>query len=103
MKETFLIPMKYIDATRTIHRSLVVLMENLIKDFWNDDGERELSDAWTGFTTFVLLDERQLEGHTWSGVTFTRKQKTVRPDGVWPDMWTHMSDARNPNSTMPDK
>ena len=23
----------------------------------------------------------------------TRKQTTPRPDDVWPDMWTHMSDA----------
>ena len=23
----------------------------------------------------------------------TRKQTTLRPDNVWPDMWKHMSDA----------
>ena len=31
--------------------------------------------------------------HTWSGERLTRKEKTSRPDNVWPDMWKHMSDA----------
>ena len=33
-------------------------------DYWNVDGERELSDAWTGFTRFFLSNERPLEGYT---------------------------------------
>ena len=55
--------------------------------------ERELSDAWTGFTRFVLLKERPPEGYTWSGRRLTRKQTTSRPDDVWPDMWKLMSYA----------
>ena len=57
------------------------------------DGERELSDAWTGFTRFILLNERPPDGYTWSGERLTRKQTTSRPDDVWPDMWNFMSDA----------
>ena len=53
-EETFPIPMKYIDVTRTTHTSLDVLLEKPIDDHWNVDGERELSDAWTGFTRFDL-------------------------------------------------
>ena len=34
---------------------------------WNVDEDRELSDAWTGFTRFILLNERPPEGYTWSG------------------------------------
>ena len=30
------------------------------------DGDRELSDAWTGFTWFTILNERPPEGYTWS-------------------------------------
>ena len=60
-EESFPIPMKYIDVTRTAHTSLDVLLEKQIDDYWNVDGERELSDAWTGFTRFMLLNE------TWSG------------------------------------
>ena len=48
-EESFPIPMKYIDVTRTTHTSLDVLLEKQIDDYWNVDGERELSDAWTGF------------------------------------------------------
>ena len=69
------------------------MLEKQNEDYWNVDGEKELSDAWTGFTRFILSNERPLEGHTWSGRRLTRKQKTTRPDDVWPDMWTHMSDA----------
>ena len=47
-------------------------------------------DSWR----FVPLKERPPEGYTWSGRRLTRKQTTrKRPDDVWPDMWTHMSDA----------
>ena len=43
-----------------------------IEDYWNVDGEKELSDAWTGFTRFFLLRERPPEGYTWSGWRLTR-------------------------------
>ena len=62
------------------------------------DGEIELSDAWTGFTRFVVPKERPPEGYTWSGERLTRKQKTSRPDDVWPDMWKYMSDAAKKKS-----
>ena len=64
-----------------------------IEVHWNVDGKRELSDAWTDFSRFILLNERPLGGYTWSGWRRTRKQTTSRPDNVWPDMWKHMSDA----------
>ena len=93
-EESFPILLKYIDVTRNTHTSLDVLLEKHIDDCWNVDGERELSDAWTGFTSFILLNERPLDGYTWSGWRLTRKQNTSRPDeNIWPDMWKHMSDA----------
>ena len=64
---SFPIPLKYIDVTRTTYASLDVLLEKHIDENWNVDGEKELSDAWTGFTRFVLLMERPPEGYTWSG------------------------------------
>ena len=66
-EETFPIPTKYIDVTRTTHTSIDELCEKHFEDYWNMDGERELSDAWTGFTRFILLNERPLQGYTWSG------------------------------------
>ena len=92
-EETFPIPMKYIDVTRTTYTSLDVMLEKHIEDHWNVVGERELSDARTGFSRFTLLNERPPEGYSWSGGRLTRKQNTSRRDDIWPDMWTRMSDA----------
>ena len=64
-----------------------------IDDYWNVDGGKELSDAWTCFKMFMLLIERPPDGFSWSGERLMREQTTSRPDNVWPDMWKHMSDA----------
>ena len=56
-EESFIIPQKYI-VTRTTHTNLDVKQEKRIDDFLNIDGSRDLSDPWTGFTQFSLLDER---------------------------------------------
>ena len=92
-EETFPFPMKYIDVTRTTCTSPDVLLEKNIEDYWNVDGEKCLSDAWKGFTRFILLNERPPDGYTWAGGRLARKQITSRPDDVWPDMWKHVSDA----------
>ena len=65
-EETFPIPTKYIDVTRTTLTSLDVMLGKQVEDYWNVDGERELSDAWTGFTRFILLNERPPDGYTWA-------------------------------------
>ena len=67
-EETFPIPLKYIDVTRATSATLDVLLERRIDDYWNVDGDREVSDAWTGFTRFTLLNERPPDGYTWSGM-----------------------------------
>ena len=85
--------MKYIDVTRNTHISLDVMMERNIDDHWNVDGERELSDARTGSTRFILLNEMPPDGYTWSRRRLTWKQTTLRPNNVWPDMWKHTSDT----------
>ena len=79
-EESFLIPLKYIDVTRTTQTSLERLLEKHIDDYWNVDGERELSDAWTGFTRLILLNESHLTDLHCPGERVTRKQTTSRPD-----------------------
>ena len=54
-EESFPIPLKYIDVSRTTHTNLDVVT-------------RDLSDPWTGFTQITLLEEKPPEGYTWSGV-----------------------------------
>ena len=69
------------------------MLEKSIDDHWNVDGDRELSDTWTGFTRFAILSEKPPDGYTWSGTRLTRKQTTSRPDTLWPEMRKQMSDA----------
>ena len=54
-EESFPIPLKYIDVTRTTHTNLDVKQEKRIDDCWNIDGSRDLSDPSTGFTQFTLI------------------------------------------------
>ena len=71
---TFPIPMWYIDVTRTAYVTGRNVGEN-IEDYWNVDGERELSDAWTGFTRFILIHETPPDGYPWSGRGDWRENK----------------------------
>ena len=66
-EESFPIPLKYIDVSRTTHTNLDVKQEKRIDDYWNIDGSRDLSDPWTGFTQFTLLEEKPPDGYMWSG------------------------------------
>ena len=65
-EESFPIPLKYIDVSRTTHTNLDVKQEERIDDYWNIDGSRDLSDPWTGFTQFTLLEEKLQDGFLWS-------------------------------------
>ena len=51
----------YIDVSITTHTNLDVKLEKRIDDYWNIDGSRDLSDPWTGFTQFILLEEDLLK------------------------------------------
>ena len=55
-EELFLIPLKYIDVTRTTQTSLNVWLEKHCEDYWNVNEDREVSDAWTGFTRFIFIE-----------------------------------------------
>ena len=89
-EESFPIPLKHIDVSRTTHTNLDVKQERRIDDYWNIDGSRDLSDSWTGFTQFTLLDEKPPDGYMWSGWRLTRKQLTSRPDYLCPELWTKL-------------
>ena len=80
-EESFPIPLKYVDVSRTTHTNLDVKQEKRIADYWSIDGSRDLSDPWTGFTQFTLLEEKP------PGRRLTRKQLTSRPDHLWPELW----------------
>ena len=89
-EESFPFPLKYIDVSRTTHTNLDVAQERRIDDYWNIDGSRDLSDPWTAYTQFTLLEEKPPDGYMWSGGRLTRKQLTSRPDHLWPELWKSM-------------
>ena len=92
-EESFPIPLRYIDVTRATGTTLDVMLEHRIDDYWNIERNRNLSDSWTGFTRFIILDEKHPVGYTWSWGRLTKKQTTSRPDHLWPEIWKDMSDA----------
>ena len=47
---------------------------------------RDLSDSWTGFTRFTILEDKLPDVYTWSGVRFTKKHTTSRLDYLWPEV-----------------
>ena len=91
-EQTFLIPMKYIDVTRTTYTSLYIMLENRLK----------ITGTWMEKRSVRCMDRiHKICSIEWEAteriymvrVRLTRKQKTSRPDEVWPDMWKFMSDA----------
>ena len=62
-EESFPIPLKYIDVSRTTFTNSDVKQEKRIDDYWNVDRPRDLSDPWTGFTQFTLLEEKPPDGY----------------------------------------
>ena len=73
-EESFPIPLKYIDVSRTTHTNLHVKQERRIDDYWNTDGSRDLSDYWTGLSQCVVFEEKPPDGLMWSGERLTRMQ-----------------------------
>ena len=63
-QETFTIPLKYIDVIRSTHTDLDAAEEKRIDDHWNVDGNRNLSDTWTGFHKIYILERNSSEKDT---------------------------------------
>ena len=66
------------------------MQEKRIDDYWNIDGSRDLSDSWTGFTQFTLLEEKPPDGFLLSWDRLTKRQETSRPDCFRPELWTKL-------------
>ena len=92
-EETFPIPQRYTDVTRTTHTTLDVLQESRFADYWNIDVNRNLPKSWTGFTKFTILIEKLPQGYMWSSGRLAKIQATTRPDHRWPAIWSSMSKA----------
>ena len=64
------------------------MFESRIDDYWNIDGSRDLSDSWTGFTQFTLLEEKHPKRIYVVRGRLTKRPATSRPDHLWPELWT---------------
>ena len=90
---SFPVPLKQIDVTRTTHTIQDVMQEKRINSYWNVDGNRTLSDSWTGFTKFTVINENLLQDTRGPGRRLRKIQATARPENLWPEIWTGMSQA----------
>ena len=77
-EESFPIPLRYIDVTRATSATLGVMLWRRIDDSWNIEWDRDLSDAWTGFTRFTVLDEKPPVGCTWSGEAADKEANNIQ-------------------------
>ena len=90
-EESFPIPLKYIDVSRTTHTNLDVKQERRIDDYWNVDGVSRLVRSLDRFHTMYCIGRKKTpDGYMWSGGRLTRKQLTSRPDHLWPELWKSM-------------
>ena len=89
-EESFPIPLKYIDVSRTTRTNLDVKQEKRIDDCWNIDGSRDLSDPWTAFTQFTLLEEKPWP-ELWKSM---RKHAKLKEKQKWSNEKLHLEKAR---------
>ena len=68
--------------TRITHTHMDMMQEKRINDYGNVDGDRTLSDSWTGFTKFTLLSVKSLPEHMWSGRRLTKIQAPEKWSGM---------------------
>ena len=61
-EESFPIPLKHIDVTRTTQTNLDVKQEKRTDDYWTIDGSRDLLILEQAFTQFTFLEEKPPDG-----------------------------------------
>ena len=79
-----------LDVVRRTNSTSHVLQERETDEDWNVDGDRNLSDPWTGFTQFTRKKKKPPDGYTWYGERLTKVQATSRPDQLWSEIWSAM-------------
>ena len=60
-EESFPVPLKYIDVSRTTHTNLDVKQERRIDDYWNIDVSRDLSHPLDRFHSDLLYLKKNLQ------------------------------------------
>ena len=81
-EQSFPIPLRCIDVTRATSTTLDVMLERRMYEYWNFEGDRDLSDAWTGFTRFTIPNEEPSDGYTWSGRELIKRDRKNMSDAA---------------------
>ena len=81
-EDTFPIPLKYIDVTRTTNTKSGRVARKRIDDYWNVDVNRSLSDSWMDRIHEVHFTERRTSPRIYvlRESQLTPIQATTRPD-----------------------
>ena len=77
-EESFPLPLRKIDVVKRTNTTLDVLQESRIDDYWNIDGDRNISEPGIGFTQCTILNEKPPDGKTWSGRRLTKKSSNIK-------------------------
>ena len=67
-------------------RDILDVLQECLDDYWDIDGDFNLSEPWTGFTQFTKSNKKPPDGYMWSEEQLTYVQATTRPDQLWSDM-----------------
>ena len=74
-------------------RATLDVLQEFQNDYWIFDGDRILlSRQWTRFTQFTVLNTTPPKGYTWSVGRLTKIQTSSRPEDIWPEIWSSMSE-----------
>ena len=87
------VPLKFLDVMRHTNTDCDLLRDRNIEDYWtnSDNNKRHFDQFWTGSTRFELIRPEPPEGKRWVQGRLTRKQKSRRPDTIWPEFWVLLS------------
>ena len=67
------------NVTRATSTTLDVMLERRTDDYWNIEGDRDVSDSWTGFTRFTILDGKPPMGIHGLGSGWRRSKRHPGP------------------------
>ena len=85
-EESFPIPPKYVDVSRTTHTNLDVMQERRIDDYGTSMGEEIFLIHGQVSLNLLYWKRTSKRIHVVRG-RLTRQQLTSRPDHLWPEVW----------------
>ena len=89
-EESFPVPLKYIDVSRTTHANLDVKQEKRIDDHGISMGQEICLILGNVSLALFYWKKTPPDGYMLSGERLTRKQLTSRPDHSCPELWTKL-------------